>query len=117
MSLPANSSTPARQSRYDGWTPARRQAFLDLLRDGVDVQRATARLGMSRRSVYHLRKRDADFAQAWDAALRQAREETGRRLIAELVRIAPWARAAFPEAVGDGVEGFPPGHRDSVTPV
>jgi hypothetical protein len=88
-----------RQPRRDGWTAARRRAFLDSLRDGLDVRRAAARMGMSRRSVDHLRGRDEGFARAWDAALREAREERGRRLIAELVEQAAWARAAFPEAV------------------
>ena len=106
-------NTPStRNPRYDGWTPERQEAFLDLLRDDTDVLRASARLGMSRRSVYHLRKRDADFARAWDAALREAREEKGRRLIAELVEIAPWARAAFSDGfrTGPGVSS-----QDSVT--
>ena len=97
-----SSRTSNRQQRFDGWTPDRQRAFLDLLRRGFDVQRAAAGLGMSRRSVYHLRKRDAAFAQAWTAALREAREEKGRMMIAKLVEQAPWARAAFPEAVRTG---------------
>lgn len=95
-----------RRARRDGWTTARRQAFLDLLRDGLDVRRAAARVGMSRRSAYHLRTRDAEFADAWDDALRRAQEEKGPRLIAELVAQAPWARAAFPDAIPEGVAFF-----------
>ena len=110
--MTSNTGTPTRQPRCDGWTPARQRAFLDLLLDGVDVRRAAAQLGMSRRSVYHLRKRDRAFADRWDAALIEAREERGRRLIAELVAVAPWARAAFPQGFGEG-PGFP--SQDSVT--
>ena len=101
MTFQPVSHTP-RQTRRDGWTAARRRAFLDLLRDGLDVRRAAARVGMSRRSAYHLRTRDAEFADAWDDALRLAQEEKGPRLIAELVAQAPWARAAFPEATAEG---------------
>lgn len=94
----ATVSNPARRARIDGWTPARQGAFLDLLRQEWNVQRASARVGMSRRSAYHLRKRDAGFAADWDGALRAAREEAGERLIAALVAATPWARAVFREA-------------------
>lgn len=110
-------TNPTRNPRYDGWTSARQRAFLDLLRDGTDVLRASARLGMSRRSAYHLRRRDAGFATAWDAALREAREEKGRRLIAELVEIAPWARAAFAQGGSGGSGIVLPGQCDGVTSV
>ena len=94
--------SPARKPRTDGWTSLRRRAFLKLLRDGLDVRRATARVGMSRRSAYHVRKRDAAFAREWDAALRAARALEQSRLIALLVERAPWARTAFPEAAREG---------------
>jgi hypothetical protein len=100
-----NSSTepqPTRQPRRDGWTPDRQRRFLDCLRDGLDVRRAAARVGMSRRSVYHLRRRDAGFSRAWDAARCEAREALSRRLRAMLVERYPWARAAFPEATAGG---------------
>ena len=96
--MPSTTSPHTRRARHDGWTPARQRAFLDHLRDGIDVRRAAARLEMSPRSAYHLRNRDEGFAQAWDAARREARDEQGRRLIADLVERAPWARAVFPEA-------------------
>ncbi len=92
----------SRKPRTDGWTPLRRRAFLKLLRDGCDVRNATARVGMSRRSAYHFRTRDAEFAREWDAALRDARALDQARLIALLVERAPWARAMFPEAVREG---------------
>ena len=99
---PTHQLSPTRKPRSDGWTPLRRRTFLALLRDGLDVRRAAARVGMSRRSAYHVRKRDAAFAREWDAALREARMLDETRLIALLVERAPWARAAFPEAAREG---------------
>ena len=102
---PTHQLSPTRKPRSDGWTPLRRRTFLALVSDGLDVRRAAARVGMSRRSAYHVRKRDAAFAREWDAALREARMLDETRLIALLVERAPWARAAFPGVarVGGGV--------------
>jgi hypothetical protein len=99
---PTPQLSPSRKPRNDGWTPQRRRAFMALLRDGIDVRRASARVGMSRRSAYHVRTRDAAFAHEWNAALREARALAESRLIALLVERAPWARAAFPEAAREG---------------
>ena len=60
-------------TRRDGWTPERRQLFLELLGAGLDVRRACAGVGLSRQAAYELRRRDPAFAQAWDGALRSAR--------------------------------------------
>ncbi|MGN6499760.1 MAG: helix-turn-helix domain-containing protein [Tsuneonella sp.] len=103
-----------RQPRRDGWTAARRRRFLGHLRDGLDVRRAAALVGMSRRSVYHLRRRDEDFSRAWDGARCAAREALSRRLRALLVERYPWSRAAFPEAAAEG-SGL--SAQDTVTPV
>jgi len=65
-------SQPPRTPRRDGWTPARREHFLDHLADGCNVKRACALVGMSRQKAYALRARDAEFAQAWDEAQRAA---------------------------------------------
>ena len=64
--------TPA--TRHDGWTPERRARFLDHLAANGDVRAACGRAGMSREAAYRLRRRDAMFARAWDAALVLARE-------------------------------------------
>lgn len=55
--------------RRDGWTPARRLAFLSVLAECGNVSAATGMCGMSRESVYRLRRRDPEFARQWDAAL------------------------------------------------
>lgn len=105
-------SSLARHARVDGWTPVRRRAFLDHLRDGLDVRRAALRVGLSRRSAYHLRQRDEEFARGWDAALREARTAAERRFVALLVERCPWAREVFPDCLGDEGNFFP---QDSVT--
>ena len=62
-----------RPVRRDGWTPERRERFLELLAAGLDVRRACADVGLSRQAAYTLRRRDPAVAQAWDEALRSAR--------------------------------------------
>lgn len=58
---------------HNGWSDARKVAFLHYLADRGDVRAACARVGMSRTSAYLLRRRDAVFAQGWSAALLLAR--------------------------------------------
>ena len=62
-----------RAPRRDGWTPARREQFLQHLAAGLHVKRACALVGMSRPKAYALRGRDAGFARGWDEARRAAR--------------------------------------------
>jgi len=69
----ASESLTTRPIRRDGWTPERRQRFLELLAAGLDVRRACAGVGLSRQAAYMLRRREPAFAQAWDGALRSAR--------------------------------------------
>ena len=70
--------------RRDGWTPERRQRFLELLAAGFDVRRACAGVGLSRQAAYTLRRRDPAFAQAWDGALRSARAAEDEAFLAML---------------------------------
>jgi hypothetical protein len=81
-------STPAK-TRRDGWTPERRRRFIELLAAGSDVRRACAGVGMSRESAYRLRRREAEFALAWDQAQRAARlraEEVFLAMLPERLR-------------------------------
>jgi hypothetical protein len=55
--------------RHDGWTPERKTRFLDHLAHEGSVRSACSRVGMSREAAYQLRRRDALFARAWNAAL------------------------------------------------
>jgi hypothetical protein len=73
------------------WTPALRRRFLEHLSVSGDVRAAAARCGLSRQSVYKLRRRDAPFARAWDAALSQLRAALDEELIR---RIGDYLRLA-----------------------
>ena len=87
---------PTRKPRRDGWTPARRSAFFDALGAGLDVRRACARVGLSRRSAYNLRARDPAFARAWAGAQAGAHADDERAFRLQMARMFP---AAFPEFV------------------
>ncbi len=70
---PKNPLIPSYRLRHDGWTPARTKTFLATLRQTGCVTDAARTIGMSTASGYRLRKRDAVFRAAWDAALADAR--------------------------------------------
>ena len=80
----ASEPLATRPVRRDGWTPQRRQRFLELLGAGSDVRRACAGVGLSRQAAYTLRRRDPAFAQAWDGALRSARAAEHEAFLAML---------------------------------
>ena len=70
----ANSFDPVLlRYRHDGWTPERQRAFIEQLADTLCAETAAARVGMSVRNAYALRRRAGaeGFAAAWDAALRR----------------------------------------------
>ena len=111
---PADQPRAKPHPRRDGWMPPRRRAFLDALGAGLDVTRACVRAGLSRRSAYNLRARDAGFARAWEAALRSARAEEERAFRAAVARMFP----ALADLAEDGPareSGLLP--QDSVTSV
>ena len=65
------------------WTPAARMRFIDELARTGSVQRAAAAAGKTRDAAYKLRRRkaEAEFAQAWDAAVLVAREYVGDAIL------------------------------------
>lgn len=69
--VPAFYPVPVARRRRDGWTPGRQADFLGYLAETGSVAAACARVGMSRETVYRLRRREGaeSFAAAWDAAL------------------------------------------------
>jgi hypothetical protein len=73
-----------RPIRRDGWTPERRERFLELLAAGLDVRGACRQVGLSRQSAYALRRREAAFARGWDEALRSARVAEDEKFLAML---------------------------------
>lgn len=98
--------------RCDGWTAARREAFLDALTEGLAVWRACARVGLSREGAYRLRARDTAFAQAWAAAQRAAGDNGDRRFLELLAERMPAVAAAMSANLRE--RGF--FRQDSVTP-
>jgi hypothetical protein len=66
---PAQQRHAGSAQRHDGWTDDRRRLFLDHLAHRGQVRAACSLADMSVASAYKLRRREADFAAAWDAAL------------------------------------------------
>jgi hypothetical protein len=64
---------PGYRMRRDGWTAARQMAFIAALARTGCVRDAAREAGISSTSAYRYRKRDPGFADAWDAALVEAR--------------------------------------------
>ena len=54
------------------WTAAKRERFLAALVETANVAGAARLVGVPETSPYHLRRKDEDFAAAWDRALDEA---------------------------------------------
>jgi hypothetical protein len=67
------------------WTATLRMQFLDRLSGDGNVRAAAAACGLSRQSVYKLRRRDPDFAGEWDAAVMTSLERR-RQAFADALR-------------------------------
>ncbi len=93
---------PAARQRRDGWTTARRDAFLEALAAGLDVRRACVEVGLSREGAYRLRARDAAFAGAWDAALGAADAAEEQGFLDLLAQRLPAVAAEMQRALGPG---------------
>ena len=65
--------TETRHYRHDGWTPAARASFLEMLAKSGVVTDACRTVQRSSQAAYALRNRDPLFAAGWDAALSMAR--------------------------------------------
>jgi hypothetical protein len=61
----------AKSHRADGWTYKVRADFLDAFEETLNITKACEKVERSRRSFYELRKRDPEFATAFDEALDQ----------------------------------------------
>lgn len=101
-----NGPLQRKQTKTNGWTKARRAAFLAELAMSCNVRRAHAAAEMAAGSAYRLRRRDPLFAKQWQEALELGYE----RLELALVRRAL-------EAVDELVleEGSEPVEKMSVT--
>ncbi|MGN8001211.1 hypothetical protein [Sphingomonas sp. 22176] len=67
--------------KASGWTAKKRQTFLDTLAVTCNVNLACAEASMSRSSVYHLRRRDPEFAELWRQALLMGYDRLEERLL------------------------------------
>ena len=67
-------------------SPKRRRAFLDALRGTGNVAFAGRKSGLSMSGAYGLRRRDADFAEAWAVALAEGRCQAEKGVIAPGLR-------------------------------
>lgn len=65
-----------------GWTRPKKAVFLDHLAQHGNVRAACARVGLSREAAYRRRRRDADFARGWGAAMVLA-NDAGTELLAD----------------------------------
>ena len=72
---PEPSATPSAPPQR-GWTAERRVLFLDRLAVHGNARAACRAVGLSAESAYRLRRRDADFARAWDAAVLLGRDNS-----------------------------------------
>lgn len=79
-----NRPVQAKKRRENGWTKAKRTAFLSELAASCNIRRASQAAGMTPSGVYKLRQREEEFAAAWQAALEIGYE----RLETALVRRA-----------------------------
>ncbi|MBA3880188.1 MAG: hypothetical protein C0500_10790 [Sphingobium sp.] len=61
-----------RTPRRDGWTNAKRRAFLNTLAATANVAQATRGVGLKPHAAYSLRRRDPAFAELWQTALQTA---------------------------------------------
>jgi hypothetical protein len=89
--------------RCDGWTPARQVAFVEALADCGVIREAAARVGMSEKSVSHLRRRRD--GRAFDIACEAAQRIGARGLLSiaydRAINGTPRARYYHGERVGE----------------
>lgn len=79
-----NGPLQRKKGKRIGWTKAKREVFLTELAASCNIRRASAAAAMGQTSAYRLRRRDPEFAKAWQAALEIGYE----RLETALVRRA-----------------------------
>ena len=68
--LPAFKPVPREKEPASGWTPARQQAFIEVLADTSGVKSAARAGGLSAKSAHDLRRAKGaePFRKAWEAA-------------------------------------------------
>jgi hypothetical protein len=82
-----------RKRRRDGWSARKRETFLNHLRVTSNAAASARAAGMTEGSAHKLRARDPEFADQWEAALRQA----DVRLTGKLIVLAETGGKPLPE--------------------
>lgn len=82
-----NGPLQIRKGKKNGWTQARRAAFLTELAYSCNVRRAHAAAGMGESSAFALRRRDPLFAQQWQAALEAGYERLDMALLRRALEV------------------------------
>lgn len=105
MTVSGSGGTPVqvRAARRDGWTKAKRTAFLEVLGASCNIRRAAAAVGMTDGTARALRRRDAEFARLWDEALADGYERLETSLVAQALGTA----ADAPVRAGAGPDAIP----------
>ena len=67
------------------WSKAMRAAFLDHLAATCNVKESAAAAGVSKNSVYQIRRRDAAFAEKWEEALALGYQMVETRLLGHVL--------------------------------
>ncbi|MEJ7927325.1 hypothetical protein WG908_11230 [Sphingobium sp. AN641] len=70
-----------RATRKDGWTPARRQLFMETLQATANIAEAARAAGKCVSSAYTQKKRDPAFAREWSQALAVGYDELSALLL------------------------------------
>ncbi len=72
---------PPKTRKWVRWTDRLKTAFLDHLAATCDVKASAAAIGVDPGSVYHLRRKDAEFSANWATALTLGYEMLETRMI------------------------------------
>jgi hypothetical protein len=74
-----------KRRRWVRWTKRKRDDFLDHLAGTCNVREAARCAGMTPPSVYHLRRKDEDFAEEWGKALEVAYQMLETELLGHIL--------------------------------
>ncbi len=87
------------QRTAKGWTPSRREQFLDHVAATCNVRAATEAVGLSQASVYALRRRDAAFAAQWRMALLAGYDRLEEMLVSKAIAVLEGVAVGDPDKV------------------
>lgn len=101
--LTAGANRPVQRQRItQGWTPSRREQFLDHVAATCNVRAATEAVGLSQASVYALRRRDPAFAEQWRMALLAGYDRLEEMLLAKAIAVLDGVAVGDPDQVVAG---------------